>query len=241
MWRYPFNLLLGLFGLFAFFALAYGASSLVFGPEALASANLPGLVAGYAAWMLALTALTQGQSEIQTDAQIGVIESVATSGSSLQEVTGIRVLAALTTSSVVVVIVTIVLCALLDVVLRLSASFFFCMGLVCAAYLGLGFFVAGLTLLYKRVEVAIVPFQFLMLFVFAMPLSDLGAAIRVMDALPGYLPLQHLKALASGDPGPAPLDWLFSASMAAVYLLAGVAAFRAMNHRARSLGSIGQH
>jgi len=241
MGRYLFNTLSSFVTMYIVFALLFygtksiGAATLNLGD------TLEGVFTGYVTWMLAIMGCTDLAYTITNEAQSGTLEQLCLSPLGYWQILLFNQSFHLLTNVLVIGLITVSMSLTTGLVIHLD--FVSVVPVVLALYLqslGLGLVLAGLALIYKRIQAFFQVVQFALIGIFFIPL----------DAFPGarYLPLAEgrkvlQQVLVGGiriwqarwtDLGP-----MFGAT--ALYISVGVACFTMAENRARSRGLLGQY
>lgn len=241
MGRYLFNTLSGFVTLYIVFALLfYGAKSIGVGAMNLGD-TLEGMFAGYVTWMMALMGCTDLAYNISNEAQSGTLEQLCLSPIGYKWVLVFNQSFTFCSDFLIVGFLTILMSLTTGQPIHLDLLSVVPLALnIYLQAMGIGFMLAGLALLYKRIQAFFQIVQFALIGLFFVP----------WDTFPWarYLPLtmgQHLMRgvlidgvslfkVAWGD-----ASVLLSAT--ALYLFLGVAAFAAAERTARSRGLLGQY
>jgi ABC-2 type transport system permease protein len=115
---------------------------------------------------------------------------------------------------------------------------------ICVTYAGFGFALAGLALVYKRIEVAVMPFHLILVFVFSYGATDAALASvpgALLHAVPGLASVAQMKALLLDRGAVAWTDFLVPFTLGCAYLGLGIALFSRMLAKAQRLGRLGQY
>lgn len=241
MGRYLFNTLSGFITLYIVFALLfYGTKSVGAGTMNLGD-TLEGMFAGYVTWMLAIMGCTDLAWNITSEAQSGTLEQLCLCplgykwmlvfNQSFQFLANLLLVGLITVSMSLTTGQTIHLDLVSVIPVTLA---------VYLQALGLGFMLAGLALIYKRIQAFFQIVQFAMIGLLFVPLSRYPAA-RYLPLAVGREILQRV--LMSGvrlwRVGGADLLALLSST--ALYLALGVGCFAVAESKARSKGLLGQY
>ena len=237
--RYPINTTSLFLSMFVFFALIF------FGGKAVAGTaitdSLDGLIVGYFLWTLATRAFRGLASNVMNEARWGTLERLFISPYGLGNVMAVKTIVNISLS---VVWSGVMLLAMMfvtgrwlavDLLTLLPLSF-----LTLAPVVGIGFLLAGLAILYKRVEnlFGIVSFGFVGLI--AAPVEQLEP-LKLLPMTQG----SHLtrRAMEEGIrlwEFPT-MELMYLVIPAVVYLSVGFYIFHRMQCRARKNGLLGQY
>ena len=213
----------------------------VLGAPGSADTNVQYAIVGTALWFLALMAMQSIGWEITQEAMRGTLEQLY-----MSPVGAWRILLARMVGRIVVNLIMIVLMVSLsmltarqwlnlDIVTLLPILFLTIIGM-----LGVGFMVAGLSLIYKQVDSLLQIAQFVFLALVAVPLSalpllELAPVVKGADMVRGVMVEGRSLTGFSG------LDWLSLAVNAAVYFLLGLFLYKRAERRALNRGLLGQY
>ncbi len=213
----------------------------VLGAPGSADTNIQYAIVGTALWFLALMAMQSIGWEITQEAMRGTLEQLY-----MSPVGAWRILLARMVGRIVVNLIMIVLMVFLSM---LTARQWLNLDLVTllpillltiVGMLGVGFMVAGLSLIYKQVDSLLQIAQFVFLALVAVPLSalpllELAPVVKGADMVRGVM--------VEGTPltGFSGLDWLSLGVNAAVYFLLGVFLYKRAERRALNRGLLGQY
>ena len=222
-----------------FLAMFLGIS--VVGDPATVDANLRFAIVGNAFWFLLLVGVSSMGWELTTEATRGTLEQLAMSPMGMTRILLARMVGTLGVHLVITVGM------LLLTMLTAGQWLSFDLPLLAAvllptfvAVLGLGFMVAGLALVYKQISALLQVLQFVFLGFAFVPLSvapwlELAPVVKGIDMV--RMALVDGVTLAAFGPS----DWLSLLLNGAVYLAAGLAAFRLAERRAVNRGLLGQY
>ena len=249
--RYPSEAVTGIVTLTAIFlALILGVRSVVGGGVSTAQFgnNLDALIVTYILWSMSLFALGDMAWTIQNEAQTGTLEQLYLSPFGPKLVFLLRAVADLLIQ--IVMIAAVLACILLITGRRLHFSLVVIplVGTILLGTYGLGFMLAGMTLLFKRIQNVIQLSQFVVLFLVAVPverwqpplqwLGDLiplapGAGLLRQTMAPSAL--AQLSTRATFDP----LQFGLAVLNGAGYFALGLLIFRLADKVAKSRGLLG--
>lgn len=241
MTRYLFNTLSSLITLYIVFALMfYGAKSIGSGTMGLGD-TLEAMFAGYVTWMLALTGCTDLAWSITNEAQTGTLEQLCLSPLGYRWILAFSQSFNLATNVLLVGVLTLSMS--LTTGQSIHLDFLSVIPVVTAIYLqavGLGFALAGLALMYKRIQAFFQVVQFALIGILFVPLDTLVAA--------RYLPLAMGRALLQEVLLRGTMLWRVPwAEVAPVFgstilwMAIGLGCFAAAESRARRRGLLGQY
>jgi ABC-2 type transport system permease protein len=242
--RYPLNLVVGLIALSLVFLIVISAGSF-FGLSNLSSNQSSGSVlVGYGCWMLVLGVLGHIQNEIQTDSQIGVLEAVMACGLSPQALFSVRLVASLLPSCLSIALVVGILALFIRTPMHFSALLPVPIISVVLTYAGFGFVLAGLALVYKRVEVAVLPVHLILMFVFSYSAAEYPGtpiALYLVQLIPGLVGVIQMKALLLNATDLNWRDFLLPLAVGFLYLLVGLSLFSRLLASAERRGRLAHY
>ena len=241
MTRYLFNMLSGFVTLYIVFALLFfGAKSIGGGAMDLGD-TLEGMFVGYLAWMLAMMGSTDLAWNVTNEAQTGTFEQQYLSP------VGYGWIAAFTESFNFIYNVALVFLIAISMAATTGQKIHLHLGstlpVMLTVYLqanGIGFTLAGLALIYKRIQSFFQVVQFLMVGIFFIP----------WDRFPWarFLPLSASQPVLQRVVIAGQKIWAVPASalilllaVTVLYLALGVLLFRLAESKAREKGLLGQY
>ncbi|MBE0430448.1 MAG: ABC transporter permease [Dehalococcoidia bacterium] len=240
--RYYFDTLSMIVTLFLVFLIIFlGASWLLGGTPGEVGDTLEGIVVGFMVWSFALMAygtLSWGMIE---EAQQGTLEQLYMSPLGFGWVTILRVAAHFVINVLIVVVILFLMMATTGRWLNLDIlSLIPLVLLTVAGAYGIGFFMGGLALVFKRVQSALQILQFVLVIFIAAPFGwtpfmrflPLSLGTRLIGAV--MIDGRSLVELAPGDV-------LFLIGNSAVYFGLGFLAFKFFENVARDRGLLGHY
>lgn len=238
--RYWPNSLSTLATLYIIFLLAFFGVKMMASPGASAE-NTRYLIVVMVLWSLALTAMQGIGREITTEATRGTLEQLY-----MTPVETWVILAARIVGTVLIEIVVMALVLLAGMVTAqewlsvdlLTLAPLLLLTVACMA--GVGFMMAGLALVFKRIQSFFQIVQFAVVALVAVPVSmspwlDLAPAVR------GASMVRSAMIDGVGLTGFTGSAWLLLAANAAAYFVVGVGVYRLAERRARRLGLLGEY
>lgn len=241
--RYPLETLAAmaiLIGLF--YGAIKGISLLPGGDQALTPDALNMSLLGYLCWIVALGSAVTIAADVQNESELGLIEITFSAAFSAEAIYAARILANALIGAVTIVPVIGCLVWLLDADLRLSAIALVPGLLLMAAGCGIGYAYGGIALVFKRVQLLVMPIQLGALALFLAPLpADRSGFFSEAALLPGLPAVVLLRRINAGDHRlDVPLT-MTAAANALAYLCVGLLIFRYCLTLARAKGSIGKY
>lgn len=240
--RYYFDTISMIGTMFIIFLLIfYGAMALMGGTPADTGETLEGIVVGFMVWTFALMAYSTLSWAMIEEAQQGTLEQLYMSPLGFGWVTLLRVAAHFIINVFTVFIVLLLMMATSGKWLNLDAlSLIPLVLLTVAGVYGIGFFMGGLALVFKRVQSALQVLQFVLVIFIAAPFGwspfmrflplSLGTRLIGQVMIGG----QTLLELPPGD-------ILFLVGNSAVYFGLGFLAFKLFEGIARDRGLLGHY
>lgn len=239
--RYMFETITGTVTLFLFFlALFYGAKA--FGADGPQFGNtLDHMVVGYAVWTMAIFVYFSMAQDLLMEAQLGTLEQLAMSPLGLGRVLMGRALSGLVWQLLTMAVLLTAMMAATGKWLNVDLlSIIPILILTVAGVTGLSFALAGLAIVFKKVQSALQIVQVGFILLLAVPLSRVPA-LKFAPLSWGFGLLKKimvdgetLLSLGAGDVG-------FLALHAVVYIALGLAVFRMFENVARSRGLLGHY
>ena len=237
--RYPVNTVTLFLSLFVFFALIFIGGKTVAG--AALTDSLDGLVVGYFLWTLASWAFRDLAVGVMNEARWGTLERLFVSPYGIGRVMAVKTIVSISLgivwSGVMLVAMMFITGRWLDIdpltVLPL-------MLLTLAPVVGIGFLLAGLAVVYKRIESLFNIASFMFAGLIAVPVERFEL-LKLLPMTQG----SHLtgRAMAEGIHlwEFAPTELIYLVVPAVVYLLVGFYGFHRLQRRARREGTLGQY
>jgi ABC-2 type transport system permease protein len=238
--RYVFNTISGLLTMYVLFLILFlGARSL--GPSTIGGPGLEGLVVGYLVWMMSITAYQDLAHNIANEAEIGTLEQLYLTPTGFAWLGGAYMIGQLLINLLFTAILLLAMMLTTGRWLHLDlVSLIPLTGITISASYGLGFLLAGLALVYKRIQSVFQVFTFGLVAFVAAPV----ARYAWMKLLPLALGNQLLKRVMVDGLRiwelPAQ-DLVLATGVGLAYLLIGLVIFRACLRLARNRGMLGQY
>lgn len=240
--RYPSEALVGVLTLGVMFGLFILGVQYVSGPVASFGSRLDSIIMGYVLWSLTLMTLSDAGYGVQMEAQMGTLEQV------YQSPFGpIRILLARAVASQLLYLLlnVLVLTALLLMTGR-TLTFEPIIILPTVSLLmgatGLGFTMAGLAIIFKRVDQVLQVAQYLLLFLVIMPVETWDGIAGILGRI---IPLSPSAALirnaTAHNIAPTSSDIMLAAMNGLFWLLLGICAYALFDARARKNGQLGAY
>ena len=237
--RYPVNTFSQFATIFAFFlAIFYGGQAVA---GAALTDSLDGLIVGFFLWTMAIVAYSGLSWNVTREAQWGTLERLFMSPHGFGRVMAVKTAVNVLMSFLWGTLMLAFMMAVTGRVVTLDpVTILPLLLLTLGSVVGIGFAIAGLALLYKRVENLFQLVQFVFIGLIAAPVGDV-AGLRLLPMSHGsYLTGE---AMAEGTAIWAMPVWELGLLLATstAYLLAGYACFQYAQRRARRQGSLGQY
>lgn len=240
MWRYLPNTLSTIVTFYAIFLLLFWGIQVLGAPED-AAMSTQYVIVSTALWFLALMAMQGIGWEITQEAVRGTLEQLY-----MSPVGAWRILLARMVGTVLVNLVIIVLMVFLSM---LTARQWLNLDLVTltpillltiVGMLGVGFMVAGLSLVFKQVQSFLQIAQFIFFAMVAVPLSAMPW-LTFAPVVKGADMVREVMVEGKGLTGFSTLDWLSLALNAVFYFALGVFLYKRAEVRAMNRGLLGQY
>lgn len=215
-----------------FFGLLHGMS--LVGLRAPGATTVDSLVVGFFMWSLASGAYGDVAGEIGRECTLGTIEQLALAPHSLAAVLAVRACVRFASSLATSVAILFIAMALSGHWVSIGLATVLTLACGLPALFGVGLALGGLGLLFKRITGFVVVSHLLLVFVIGLGAAP-GTAL-------GTLPFAATATLVLGrtvhQATIGPLDLAFTSACSAIYLVLGIAAFRAAERRARRTNTL---
>ncbi len=237
--RYLPNTLSLLFTFYAvFFGLFLGVQFL--GSPEDAAQGTPYIIVNTVLWFLALMAMQGIGWEIEQEATRGTLEQLYMSPVGAWRILLARMIGTVLANALVIAVMLVL--AMLtaqrwltfDLLTLLPVLFF---TILCM--LGIGFMVAGLALIFKRIQAFLQIAQFIFLALVSVP--PFVGWLELLPVIKGSDMIRRTMIEGTFLLQFSPFDWLSLISNAAVYFALGVSLYRLAEKRAMRLGLLGQY
>lgn len=189
--RYPTELLSEVIVIVAVFYGLFLGASYISGNNILGS-RMDSVIVGYMLWTLVLIAVNSMGYAISTESQNGTLEQVFLSPLGPITVLLLRNLAALVFNVVFTLLVIVIIMAITGRHLSLSVWEFVPLIMAVGSAIGIGYLVASITILFKRVNQLLGLLQFVLLFLVMSPYADAKGAWHVIAAVIPFAPMVGL-------------------------------------------------
>ncbi|MBI3661220.1 ABC transporter permease [Candidatus Acetothermia bacterium] len=245
VWRYPFNLIAGLFSILMVFLVIFYGAKFVGGNNPNFGSTLEGIVMGFMLWSFIIFAFSDLTWDFIQEAQQGTLEQLYMSPLGFGWISACYVLTFLLINLTITLGMFFLMMAITGKWLHLDLlSLLPLMLLTIWGVYGFGFAMGGLALVFKQVQAVFQVFQFIWL------LFIVAAQPSVMESFPvvKFLPVTwgvHLigRVLLDGQSLSAiPVtDILILAINSAVYFALGYGCFKLLEGVARDKGLLGHY
>ena len=239
--RYYFDTLSMIVTIFLVFLIIFFGAAALLGASPAAGDTLEGIVVGFMVWTFALVAYSTLSWGIIEEAQQGTLEQLYMSPLGFGWVTILRVAAHFIINVFMVLVILFLMMATTGRWLNLDVlSLIPLVLLTVAVAYGIGFFMGGLALVFKRVQSALQILQFVLVIFIAAPMGwmpfmrflPLSLGTRLIGAV-----MIDGRSLFELPPG----DVLFLIGNSAVYFGLGFLAFKFFENVARDRGLLGHY
>jgi len=240
--RYYFDTLSMIITMFlVFLIIFYGAMALLGGTPATSGDTLEGIVVGFMVWTFALIAYSSLSWGMIEEAQQGTLEQLYMSPLGFGWVTIFRVAANFMVNAFMVIVVLFLMMATTGKWLNLDVlSLIPLILLTVAGAYGIGFFMGGLALVFKRVQSALQVLQFVLVIFIAAPFGWLPfmrfLPLSLGTRLIGMVMIDEV-SLFQLPPG----EVLFLIGNSAFYFGLGFLIFKFFENVARDRGLLGHY
>lgn len=239
--RYAFDLISGMVSIYGFFIVIFFGAKIFGGDRPGFGETLEGVVVSYGLWALTVLALGSLTFELTQEAQQGTLEQLGMSPFGLSRVLIARVFTSLAVYFVVWTSMFTLMMATsgrwlnLDVVSLLPLIALTLLGVV-----GIGFFLGGLAIVFKRIQNALNVYQILIIGLVIVPADE----VVVMKFLPLAWGTHLVRRVMVGGVSIFDMrlgDLAFLAANSIAYFAAGVVIFRRFERVARERGLLGHY
>lgn len=239
--RYAFDLISGMVSIYGFFIVIFFGAKIFGGDRPGFGETLEGVVVSYGLWALTVLALGSLTFELTQEAQQGTLEQLGMSPFGLSRVLIARVFTSLAVYFVVWTSMFALMMATsgrwlnLDVVSLLPLIALTLLGVV-----GIGFFLGGLAIVFKRIQNALSVYQILIIGLVIVPADE----VVVMKFLPLAWGTHLLRRVMVDGVSIFDMhagDLAFLAANSIAYFAAGVGVFRRFERAARERGLLGHY
>lgn len=243
MLRYPTELLSqALVSGVIFYALFLGAGYMAGG--SILGTHLGEMIVGYVLWSLMLGAIGNMGYGISNEAQNGTLEQVCVGPLPVRTIFALRAVTNLVYDLLETAIALGIIILLTGHHITFATSELVPFVLAVAVSVGVGYIVAGVTILVKRSNQFLQLLQFGLLFLLVMPFTDLPGNLRYLAVIvPAGPQMGILRHLAIGQVHvPDATLWLpLSVLNAALWVFAGWAVYGRAHEAARARGILGHY
>lgn len=222
-----------------FYGLFLGASYMA-GPAASQfGARLDAVVVGYVSWLLVIDAFQGIAAEIQNEAKTGTLQQLIMSPPGTRMVFLVRSVANLTVSVFVISAVLMIISFLTGSHLTFNPLVLLPVVAVIVGTLGLGFLIGALAMTFKRVQVLVGVFNFVLLFVVMTPMETMGAGAKIgMAFMPLVEGVGMMRTMMAHGGAFDVVSFAVAVVNGIVWLAIGLAVFRSAENRSKRRGSI---
>lgn len=241
--RYPTELISQIVVIvIAFYGLFLGASYIA--GNHMVEGRLDSVIIGYLLWTLSMGAIGSMGWEIMNEAQNGTLEQVMLSSLGLTRILFLRSIVMFLYNILFTIIVMFIIMWLTGRHLSVSALELIPFCLAMASAIGIGYFVASITILFKRTNQFLGLLQFVLLFLVMTPFTSLPGWGRVIGVFVPIAPMNALlKQMMIHNHGlGGPDHWLlWSLINALLWVGLGMVVFGRASQRARRIGILGHY
>lgn len=239
--RYLLNTLGGMLTLYCIFLLILGGYRGLSGPTGLTGDTVEALVVGYVMWFFLYTTYQDVAQQIRSEALTGTLEQLYMSVHGFGWVIGAHVLAAFIANLFMAAVLLAVAMRTAGTVLHINlpALLPVFVGTLLGP-VGLGLIIAGLTLIFQRIDSYTQIVQFLLIGLVAMPAEK----VAWMRLLPGSFGAGLVREMMVRGRGLAEIGLsrlLLLFAIGAVHLLLGYGVYKLCEKRAMSRGLLGHY
>ncbi|MEX1033147.1 MAG: hypothetical protein WDZ30_07280 [Cellvibrionaceae bacterium] len=235
--RYLFDTLVGLLAVYILFLVVFLGLKLFLGGE-LATERLDAVIVGYIMWMFALLAYTGTANSIIDEAKQGTLEQLFMAPAGFYLLLIVRMLVGLITT--LLFSTSLLFLAMLSTGRWLEVPYLQCLGIILLglpAIHGLGFAIAGIALVHKRVAAVSSIMQFFLIALVSLP----AYPINSLSLLPFSAAANTVNQLVNQEAMLPPWWYGFILLNSLFYLLVGLVIFKHFEAKAKSLNVLGHY
>jgi ABC-2 type transport system permease protein len=243
IWRYPFNLIAGVFSLLVvFFVIFYGAKWIAGGNPSFGDTEA-GIIMGFVLWSFIIFAFSDLTWDFINEAQQGTLEQLYMSPLGFGWVSTSYILTFLVINLTLTFSILFSIMAITGKWLNMDfASLLPLMLLTIWGVYGFGFAMGGLALVFKQVQAAFQVFQFVwLLFILAPAVLETVPWVKFLPVTWGTHLIGRVMIDGQSLYAMAPADLLFLAANSACYFALGFLGFKYLERTARDRGLLGHY
>lgn len=241
MKRYLFNTISGLITMYIVFLLLFYGAKAIGGPAFQTGGSLEGMVVGYTVWLLALVAYQDQAWTISMEAEIGTLEQLYLTPAGFSWVMGSFAVARLLMNLVIVGVIMLVMMASTGTWLTLDLLSIIPLFIITVmAPYGFGFMMAGLALVFKRIQNSFQILQFVFVAFLVAPI-DRFPWMKALPLTMGNNLLQRVMVDGQRLWDIPVADLAVAAGVSLAYLIVGLVAFAYAVKVARDRGLMGHY
>jgi ABC-2 type transport system permease protein len=240
--RYPSEALVGVLTLGVMFGLFLLGVQYVGLPAETFGSRLDAVIVGYVLWSLTLMTLSDAGYGVQMEAQMGTLEQVFQSPFGPIRILFARTLASIGLYLILNVLVLAVLLLLTGRTLHFSPLIALPLLTLLLAATGLGFALAGLAVVFKRIDQVLQVAQYALLFFVISPVETWKGTLRILGtAIPLAPSAGIVRDISARNTPPALSDLAIAAGNGLVWLVVGVLLYVLLDRSARRKGQLGAY
>lgn len=241
MKRYLFNAVTGLLTMYILFLMLFLGARFVGGGALQMGGSLEGLVVGYLVWMMALVAYQDLAYNVASEAEMGTLEQLYLSPAGFAWVNGSFLVARFLVNLIMVGVILLLMMLTTGKWLHVDLVSLLPLAIVTvAAAYGFGFLMAGLALVFKRIQNAFQILQFIFIAFIIVPIGRY-AWIKFLPLALGNDLLRRVMVDGTRLWQLPAADLGLALAVGLAYFLAGLAAFGYCVRVARDRGMLGQY
>jgi ABC-2 type transport system permease protein len=239
--RYAFDTVSGLISIYGFFLVIFFGAKIFGGDQAGFGEDIEGIVVSYGMWAITMFALGSLTYDLTQEAQLGTLEQLGMSPFGLVRVLVARAFTSLASYVVMWAALLVLMMATTGHWLNIDVvSVVPLLAVTIVGVVGVGFLLASLAIVFKRVQQALQVYQVLFIGLVVVPPDE----VPVMKYLPLSWGTHLISRVMVQDVSifsMAPGDLLFLVANSLTYFFVGVAVFKRFERAARERGLLGHY
>jgi ABC-2 type transport system permease protein len=239
--RYIFDTVSGLVMIYGFFLLLFFGAKVFGGGRQGFGDTLAAVIVSFAVWTLTVMALGTLTFELTQEAQLGTLEQLSMSPFGLVQVLVARIVTMLTIYFGMMVVLLVLMMATTGRWLNLAPlSTLPLIALTTIGVIGLGFMLAGVAIVFKRVQQALQVWQIAVFGLIAAPVTRVPFT-KYLPLAWGTTLLRRVMVDGASITSMPIGDTLFLAGNSVAYFVLGIVVFRRFERVARERGLLGHY
>lgn len=239
--RYLFDTMSGLVTIYGFFLILFFGAKVFGGDHPNFGTTLSQVIVSYALWALTMFTLSALGYDLVQEAQLGTLEQVSMSPFGLAHVLVARVFSTMFTYLGVWIVLFVLMMATTGRWLHIDVpSVLPIVLLSMGGIIGVGFVLAGLAIVFKRVQNALQINQIAIFALLVVPV-DQAPVIKYLPLAWGADLLRRVMVDGTSIFSMPAADLLFLVANSAAYFFGGIAVFKLFERKARERGLLGHY